>query len=120
MYALYRRAEYSFFFLMIRRPPRSTLFPYTTLFRSLAGRPVRLSCVLNTGAARLITSQAVLPPDCLMRSSVMRMPPVAGWLFAGLGRRAPARAGGGNEGGWPPPWGSQGLEEESPPIDIFC
>src|SRR6266545_6135980 len=28
-----------FFFLMIRRPPRSTLFPYTTLFRS---HPVRL------------------------------------------------------------------------------
>src|SRR5688572_31640850 len=26
-----------FLFLMIRRPPRSTLFPYTTLFRSLAG-----------------------------------------------------------------------------------
>src|SRR2546427_6947005 len=26
-----------FFFLMIRRPPRSTLFPYTTLFRSLLG-----------------------------------------------------------------------------------
>src|SRR5947209_16462630 len=26
---------FSFFFLMIRRPPRSTLFPYTTLFRSL-------------------------------------------------------------------------------------
>src|SRR5260370_2212761 len=26
----------SFFFLMIRRPPRSTLFPYTTLFRSCA------------------------------------------------------------------------------------
>src|SRR3712207_7451633 len=25
---------YVFFFLMIRRPPRSTLFPYTTLFRS--------------------------------------------------------------------------------------
>src|SRR3712207_9492549 len=34
MYALY--IEY-FFFLMIRRPPRSTLFPYTTLFRSLTG-----------------------------------------------------------------------------------
>src|SRR2546422_2167906 len=28
-----------FFFLMIRRPPRSTLFPYTTLFRSLASAP---------------------------------------------------------------------------------
>src|SRR2546430_17164910 len=26
----------SFFFLMIRRPPRSTLFPYTTLFRSFS------------------------------------------------------------------------------------
>src|SRR3712207_7208680 len=29
------------FFLMIRRPPRSTLFPYTTLFRSLHGRDDR-------------------------------------------------------------------------------
>src|SRR5256885_6891543 len=29
--------ENFFFFLMIRRPPRSTLFPYTTLFRSLKG-----------------------------------------------------------------------------------
>src|SRR2546430_5556010 len=31
-----------FFFLMIRRPPRSTLFPYTTLFRSLACRIIRV------------------------------------------------------------------------------
>src|SRR2546427_12425685 len=30
-----------FFFLMIRRPPRSTLFPYTTLFRSLSGALTR-------------------------------------------------------------------------------
>src|SRR2546426_9287782 len=29
---------YFFFFLMIRRPPRSTLFPYTTLFRSSMAR----------------------------------------------------------------------------------
>src|SRR5256884_7330486 len=28
-------SSFIFFFLMIRRPPRSTLFPYTTLFRSL-------------------------------------------------------------------------------------
>src|SRR5205809_3014038 len=27
-----------FFFLMLRRPPRSTLFPYTTLFRSRGGQ----------------------------------------------------------------------------------
>src|SRR5438045_6604452 len=31
--------RFSFFFLMIRRPPRSTLFPYTTLFRSVRQRP---------------------------------------------------------------------------------
>src|SRR3712207_8049356 len=30
-----RRIRFAFFFLMIRRPPRSTLFPYTTLFRSM-------------------------------------------------------------------------------------
>src|SRR3712207_3519597 len=30
----YQRLFVLFFFLMIRRPPRSTLFPYTTLFRS--------------------------------------------------------------------------------------
>src|ERR1022692_2051546 len=29
-----RASAFLFFFLMIRRPPRSTLFPYTTLFRS--------------------------------------------------------------------------------------
>src|SRR3712207_8024818 len=35
----------SFFFLMIRRPPRSTLFPYTTLFRSTsASFCIRPSC----------------------------------------------------------------------------
>src|SRR3712207_6870470 len=34
-----------FFFLMIRRPPRSTLFPYTTLFRSAPGGEAdHLSC----------------------------------------------------------------------------
>src|SRR3712207_8925640 len=32
------------FFLMIRRPPRSTLFPYTTLFRSTRRSPHRGTC----------------------------------------------------------------------------
>src|SRR2546423_9075939 len=32
------RVRIFFFFLMIRRPPRSTLFPYTTLFRSSGGK----------------------------------------------------------------------------------
>src|SRR2546427_8857335 len=34
----YKPVAVFFFFLMIRRPPRSTLFPYTTLFRSRAPR----------------------------------------------------------------------------------
>src|SRR2546430_16915551 len=34
-------ASLFFFFLMIRRPPRSTLFPYTTLFRSPSADPSR-------------------------------------------------------------------------------
>src|SRR3712207_8837648 len=33
-----KRGASAFFFLMIRRPPRSTLFPYTTLFRSAPHR----------------------------------------------------------------------------------
>src|SRR2546428_6117536 len=33
-----------FFFLMIRRPPRSTLFPYTTLFRSRHPAPAARCC----------------------------------------------------------------------------
>src|SRR5438309_10967963 len=35
VYGPFSFAFFSFFFLMIRRPPRSTLFPYTTLFRSI-------------------------------------------------------------------------------------
>src|SRR2546423_8642258 len=38
---------------MIRRPPRSTLFPYTTLFRSLAGRQVDFR--LGTQSASAVT-----------------------------------------------------------------
>src|SRR2546421_3595042 len=40
-----------FFFLMIRRPPRSTLFPYTTLFRSPLGAP-RLGALVIREAVR--------------------------------------------------------------------
>src|SRR2546425_2784445 len=40
MYFLFSRIIFLlFFFLMIRRPPRSTLFPYTTLFRSQNSGP---------------------------------------------------------------------------------
>src|SRR2546426_5923033 len=40
------------FFLMIRRPPRSTLFPYTTLFRSLNIDQARLRLELQFGFFR--------------------------------------------------------------------
>jgi len=40
-----------FFFLMIRRPPRSTLFPYTTLFRSaVSAKTGRLLWSIGKGA----------------------------------------------------------------------
>src|SRR3712207_9452630 len=56
------------FFLMIRRPPRSTLFPYTTLFRSAGGVPRRglprrhhaqLSDAARLGAVRRPGDRAV-------------------------------------------------------------
>src|SRR3712207_8962790 len=47
----------SFFFLMIRRPPRSTLFPYTTLFRSaVVVVDADLRIVLANAAAEAIVA----------------------------------------------------------------
>src|SRR3712207_7801781 len=59
---------------MIRRPPRSTLFPYTTLFRSVVGerrkRPVEVFCffrVLRERPRRLLLDVAVEPAHELPR-----------------------------------------------------
>src|SRR2546430_14371761 len=49
-----------FFFLMIRRPPRSTLFPYTTLFRSPV--PTRLSTKAVMTPTRAPSHQPMAPP----------------------------------------------------------
>src|SRR3712207_8187959 len=57
-----------FFFLMIRRPPRSTLFPYTTLFRSLCGWRAR-HCRHHREA---IVSDAVWSDILYLRSKVMK------------------------------------------------
>src|SRR5947209_20101663 len=49
-----------FFFLMIRRPPRSTLFPYTTLFRSWAEYAEQLADemgVYSSDTARRVRSE---------------------------------------------------------------
>src|SRR5260221_14199678 len=45
--------ESTYFFLMIRRPPRSTLFPYTTLFRSQAEDGIRDHCVTGVQTCAL-------------------------------------------------------------------
>src|SRR3712207_8155045 len=42
------------FFLMIRRPPRSTLFPYTTLFRSMFTTPFAGAVVARLGIRRAL------------------------------------------------------------------
>src|SRR6266480_364048 len=59
-----------FFFLMIRRPPRSTLFPYTTLFRSPAGRATgELRGTEDSGALRNVLEGAA------RRGLALRGPP---------------------------------------------
>src|SRR3712207_7479254 len=53
---------FCFFFLMIRRPPRSTLFPYTTLFRSvLALARQRIRCLLHPLGDRALVDDDLSP-----------------------------------------------------------
>src|SRR2546426_8898765 len=49
-----------FFFLMIRRPPRSTLFPYTTLFRSVVTLHGMDVVLLERSAAARLLARRVL------------------------------------------------------------
>src|SRR5258705_8499697 len=56
-----------FFFLMIRRPPRSTLFPYTTLFRSPAPRTTRAAQPLSIRG-----DLAGIPPNTVTGSAVQQ------------------------------------------------
>src|SRR3712207_7538358 len=49
-----------FFFLMIRRPPRSTLFPYTTLFRSDAGGAAAMLGMLGLAGIPIVLVVTVL------------------------------------------------------------
>src|SRR2546427_9423565 len=62
-------AFFCVFFLMIRRPPRSTLFPYTTLFRSRASRIVPTPMVMAyTGtSSRRSKNRALSSMVCLDR-----------------------------------------------------
>src|SRR3712207_7867632 len=62
-----------FFFLMIRRPPRSTLFPYTTLFRSTHLRRRQLRVPGSSGHPPIWQSRVHHPPQA---SAGKRIPPV--------------------------------------------
>src|SRR5438093_8753790 len=65
LYSAVRLHSFSvFFFLMIRRPPRSTLFPYTTLFRSRCG--LRLT-EMEVGRNRDVAVVGESPGDLLGR-----------------------------------------------------
>src|SRR3712207_9214902 len=95
------------FFLMIRRPPRSTLFPYTTLFRSFVPRWVEQLAARynafgpealgdrrrrNGRAATLLTEEVLsalakrvqAPPE---EGGVWSCPKVAAWMARHLGLR---------------------------------
>src|SRR6266478_8366826 len=61
------------FFLMIRRPPRSTLFPYTTLFRS---PPATCTCCWCSGSCRGCCWATDRRSPC---SSSRPLPAISGW-----------------------------------------
>src|SRR5258706_15870967 len=84
-----------FFFLMIRRPPRSTLFPYTTLFRSAVALGGAVDADQQHMAAHFAADAAfgrrgggVDVHGCLLRMDLR-----AGRWRAQSRRRRPARAG---------------------------
>src|SRR2546427_11574433 len=58
---------------MIRRPPRSTLFPYTTLFRSHGGAEIFAACVAEIRRRLPETSVEVLIPDFKGSEAALRI-----------------------------------------------
>src|SRR3989440_3374674 len=75
--SLHHRSSFAFFFLMIRRPPRSTLFPYTTLFRSFADYAVvpeafayRIPTVFTDAEAAPLLCAGIIGYRALKRSGV--------------------------------------------------
>src|SRR5258706_12165505 len=59
-----------FFFLMIRRPPRSTLFPYTTLFRSPDEIPAEVQAELSLARSLLTSGDRDQAAEALMRGAL--------------------------------------------------
>src|SRR5215211_573659 len=62
-----------FFFLMIRRPPRSTLFPYTTLFRSLSVTAIDLSPEMLKRARERVEKEGLFHVEDIMEMDAADM-----------------------------------------------
>src|SRR2546430_7052675 len=75
-----------FFFLMIRRPPRSTLFPYTTLFRSLPSllhpQPI------DSEAMYSVVANEIVDGGRPYIDAVERKPPLLFWTYAAIFKAA--------------------------------
>src|ERR1035437_1646067 len=78
---LHTRCKHSdlFFFLMIRRPPRSTLFPYTTLFRSPPRNATSLQCDCRVGFVCHAEFPATVLPLRSIRGT-MKAPRANTWI----------------------------------------
>src|SRR3989442_3065125 len=63
---------------MIRRPPRSTLFPYTTLFRSFVGEPSRYHPDLGDSLAPPLPHWRPVPGGGPLRSAAVQHPALEG------------------------------------------
>src|SRR3712207_9409878 len=70
---MHRAVLWMFFFLMIRRPPRSTLFPYTTLFRSLVLHLHRLDDRDDLAFLDLLTGLDEDLPDVALQRRLERV-----------------------------------------------
>src|SRR3712207_9222703 len=82
---------------MMRRPPRSTPFPYTTLFRSTAGDPAPCGKTTHTGRAPDPRSLSVTPVGSVHGEALRQQPNRL--VRLGVGRQPGGRAPAGVEDG---------------------
>src|SRR2546428_141331 len=71
-----------FFFLMIRRPPRSTLFPYSTLFRS--GLGIMVILLIGSSVGGSLTAWTVTVNELVSESTPPLVVPPLSWSTTGM------------------------------------
>src|SRR5256886_14724585 len=84
---------------MIRRPPRSTLFPYTTLFRSAQSGEERYALVADRGADRAAQGRRYSAPGAAGDPRARTGRPLRRGGGGGGGGKRPTGGGGGGDGG---------------------